>query len=597
MRRRTAATPPTAQDQEALQLELMRERIRLHSAMFGWLPAFHVILVALLMVTVLRELPRAITITWACTVIAIECARASYGYWVLRHIAQIEVRHTRTGQALASFVSAAALGSAAPLFLGELNTAQQTLLIAVLSVIPSIGAAVSTSSRFYVLAYASGVILPTVGAWIQVYPTLGSAAVLLSITHVGVIYLATYENSRTLRKSCAIRLQRDQTLRELERSNAAYLAAVKVAKKESTARARVLAAASHDLRQPLNALSLYSAILSTNPTEATQLETGQRIDQLVRSLGQLLHGLLDLSQLTSGQYVVVREPLEMGSLLESICIEFEPVAHAKGLQLRYEIEPLMLMGDPMAVTRLARNLIDNAVKYTDAGVVEVRLGHEAGTAVLTVADTGRGIEPEQQARIFEEFYQVGNPGRDRSQGVGLGLTIVERLVELTGGAVVLKSELGKGSTFRIALPGVLERSGSASHAPHAPEPFSEGNGRRIIVLDDEDDITRGMSALLKLWGFKVETASDVEQTVALFAQHGAPDLLVADLRLSGEQSGLDVGLALREQHGAFPLLFVTGETSSPSLQSVLERGHPLLYKPIDPRMLRQAIDLLAPSKG
>ncbi|RYY55459.1 MAG: response regulator, partial [Comamonadaceae bacterium] len=130
-----------------------------------------------------------------------------------------------------------------------------------------------------------------------------------------------------------------------------------------------------------------------------------------------------------------------------------------------------------------------------------------------------------------------------------------------------------------------------------PETFSGGNNRHVVVLDDEDDITRGMSALLKLWGFRVDTASDVEQTVALFARHGPPDLLVADLRLSGAQSGLDVALTLREQHGAFPLLFVTGETSSAGLQRVQALGHPLLYKPIDPRKLRQAIDLLAPAQG
>ncbi|RZL64967.1 MAG: hybrid sensor histidine kinase/response regulator [Variovorax sp.] len=599
----TSATVSQAQHREALQRELMRERIRLHSAMFGWLPAFHVALVALLMVTVLRELPRATTIAWACTVIVIESARASYGYWVLRHIAQIDVRYTRAGQTLACFVSAAALGSVAPLFLGQLSPAQQTLLIAVLSVVPSIGAAVSTSSRFYVLSYASGVILPTVGAWIHTYPTLGSAAVLLSITHVGVIYLATCENARTLKNSCAIRLQRDQTLRELERSNAAYLAAVEVANKESTTRARVLAAASHDLRQPLNALSLYSAVLSTNPTASVQVETGQRIGQLVHSLGELLHGLLDLSQFSSGQYVLVREPLDMGSLLESLCIEFEPIAQAKGLQLRREIGAVTLMGDPMAVARMARNLIDNAVKYTDTGWVEVRLGHEAETAVLTVSDTGCGIEPAQQARIFEEFYQVGNPGRDRSQGVGLGLTIVERLVELTGGAVMLDSEPGKGSTFRVALPGVVKPHAvdlgvhpNALDASGEQALHVEGDGRRVIVLDDEHDIIRSMSALLKLWGFMVGTASDAEEVTALFAHYGVPDLLIADLRLRGAQSGLDVALALREQHGVFPVLFVTGETSSASLQSLLEQEHPLLYKPIDPMKLRQAIDLLAPSR-
>ena len=212
------------------------------------------------------------------------------------------------------------------------------------------------------------------------------------------------------------------------------------------ARARVLAAASHDLRQPLHALSVYSAVLASKPAPDLLNEVSANIDQIVRSLGNLLNGLLDLSRLSAGYYVPEHQEVDLERLIAGVCNEFQHPAGQKSLAVIQELDPVRVLGDPVAIGRITRNLIDNAIKYTEQGNVRVALHTElagdASLAVLTVTDTGKGIPASEHSRIFEEFYQLDNPGRDRSRGVGLGLAIVQRLCELIGAQISVVSVVG-----------------------------------------------------------------------------------------------------------------------------------------------------------
>lgn len=383
---------------------------------------------------------------------------------------------------------------------------------------------------------------------------------------------------------------------EVGRLNRALRAAVDRAERESAARGRVLASASHDLRQPLHALSVYSAVLAAEPTPGTLLEVGRHIDQISRSLGALLHGLLDLSQLSSGHYVPVRRSARLDELCRRLCSEFDAAARAKGLRLECRAEPMCWTGDTVAFSRIVRNLIDNAIKYTASGRVSLGLAREGGVAVLEVEDSGEGIHPDALPRIFEEFFQVGNHGRDRNQGVGLGLAIVHRLVELAGGGIEARSRPGEGSCFTVRLPvacegavagraeGLVRGEGGVSGAAG---PLM--SGARIYVVDDEADILQGMSLLLRSWGCETSTAQRVDEALALFAQQGPPDLMIVDLRLSGPESGVDLVRRLQAAHGAFPVLVATGETASGALRGAREAGWPLLHKPIEGELLREAV--------
>jgi CheY-like chemotaxis protein len=333
-------------------------------------------------------------------------------------------------------------------------------------------------------------------------------------------------------------------------------------------------------------------VLAARPAPETLGEVSQNIELIVRALGNLLNGLLDLSRLSAGNYVPEQQTLSLECLIADVCSEYERPAAQKGLTLGHELAPLRLLGDPVAISRIVRNLIDNAIKYTDVGEVRVamHLEHAEPTpfAVLSVTDTGRGIPVAEQGRIFEEFYQLDNPGRDRSRGVGLGLAIVQRLCELIGATVSVESFVGRGTCFRVLIPAVLVESAAPEPAASAAVEASL-RGLRVYVVDDERDILKSMRSLLGVWGMTVHTAESAAATLRIFEEHGAPDLMIVDLRLGEGEHGAHLADRLQQTHGQFPVLIITGETASDALRQANERNYTLLQKPIAPEVLRRAI--------
>jgi two-component system, sensor histidine kinase len=337
---------------------------------------------------------------------------------------------------------------------------------------------------------------------------------------------------------------------------------------------------------------VYSAVLAAHPAPETLSEVSRNIDQIVRSLGSLLNGLLDLSRLSSGYYTPERQNVLLDRLVGEVCAEFEPAAARKRLTFTRELAAVRLVGDPVALGRVVRNLIDNAIKYTDSGEVRVATELErraaAACAVITVSDTGKGIPAAEQSRVFEEFYQVDNPGRDRSRGVGLGLAIVQRLCELIGASVSVESAVGQGTTFRVIMPAAIADAATPAEAPAAVSQVSL-RGRRVYVVDDEADILRSMSTLLKVWGIEAITAGSPQAADEVFATHGPPDLMIVDLRLGDKEHGAHLAARLQQAHGEFPVLITTGETSSQALREANQQSYTLLQKPIAPEVLRRAI--------
>jgi CheY-like chemotaxis protein/anti-sigma regulatory factor (Ser/Thr protein kinase) len=252
-----------------------------------------------------------------------------------------------------------------------------------------------------------------------------------------------------------------------------------------------------------------------------------------------------------------------------------------------------MLGDPIALARIVRNLLDNAIKYTDAGQVSVvnRVETVTGHAwlVIKVADSGRGIPPGEHERIFEEFYQLDNPGRDHGKGVGLGLAIVRRLCELLHGTVGVESEVGRGTAFEVRLPAqvVLPARGDVLQpSPAAPRLV----GTRIYVVDDEIEILRSMQKLLASWKAEVNVAASTDECEQLLRLYGRPDLLIVDLRLNEAETGVELAERLLASLGRFPVLVVTGETSSDALLRARTLGYPVLQKPIAAELLQRTIE-------
>ncbi|HWW21246.1 MAG TPA: ATP-binding protein [Steroidobacteraceae bacterium] len=543
--------------------------------------------------------PAPVFIGWAGLTIGVETMRAHYARGVLRRGHDIDPQRTHRIFVIHAGLAGLAVGLSAVLFLPRLPILDQALLGIIVMIMPAAGVAVSQSSRYMAIAYSLGIVVPAVGTWMALHPQQAAPTGILTTLYCALIFIVAAEGDQLLLRSIMIRHERDRLVRDLEQRNRDVRAAMTQAEQSALARARVLAAASHDLRQPLHALSVYSAVLAANPPPDAMREVGSNIDQIVRSLGSLLHGLLDLSRLSSGHYTIEREPTSLDQLLRSVCAEFERPASEKGLTLNQCLSPVSVVGDPVALGRIARNLLDNAIKYTERGSITVAASLDPSTsppsAVMTVADTGKGIPSGELSRIFEEFYQLDNPGRDRSKGVGLGLAIVQRLCELSGASISVESEVGVGTTFTIRLSQLVESHGPLRKDEPTRERVVSLSGRKIYVVDDEIDIQKSMTQLLKLWGADARSAASPEAAVQLFETHGTPDLLITDLRLGAEENGAELALRLMRRFAHFPALITTGEISPEALKFTTDHGLGLLHKPITEEELRRAINQLIES--
>ncbi len=567
---------------------MLRELVTLHARVLRRMPLVQLLVVVGLALALLPEVPRPLFLGWGALTLAVEILRAGSGAWVLRRIEVQEPSRTHLYFVALAALSGGAVGLGGALFLPHLSLERQALLAIVLFAMPAAGVSVSVGSRYILAAYAATILVPATEIYVHLHHALWVVQG-LSLVFLAFLITVAADGEQLLLRSVAIRRERDQVVKELERSNAETRAAMIRAERGAQARARVLASASHDLRQPLHALSIYSAVLAAKPDPDTLREVGHNIDQIVRSLGSLLAGLLDLSRLSAGYYVPERQTFALDRVVLETCREYEAPATAKGLALTHDCATVWLCGDALAVGRILRNLLDNAVKYTERGDIRVSIHGDGSQAILTVADTGKGIPPRERARIFEEFYQLDNPGRDRSRGVGLGLAIVKRLCELLGADIGVESELERGARFTVRIPGV-----AAPPAPQAgDEPISPSaslDGLVAYVVDDEQDILTGMRALLEVWKAKVHVADSAPAAEQLFRKYGKPGLLIADLRLAGHEHGAALAARLRTAYGMFPVLIMTGETGTDAIRDAHVAGLPVVQKPVAPEALRAAID-------
>jgi signal transduction histidine kinase len=573
------------------ELAVLHELVRMHANVLRRLPLVLAVLAGGVAALVHGRVPDALLAGWCALAVGIECVRALYASRLLARGEQIDPRREHARMTVLAALAGGIDALVAILFFEYLPLLDQAVLGIVLFAIPAAGVAVSMSSRYIIGAFSVMVIVPSCWAWGAQHPSHQVPVMVMGLLYCGLMALVAVESERMLRRSLVIRFERDQVVRELERSNAEVRAAMLRAEQAAQARARVLAAASHDLRQPLHALSIYSAVLAEKPTADTLREVGQNIHQIVRALGSLLTGLLDLSKLSVGYYVADRRVFALHEVIQEVCAEFREPARSRDLRLVEALVPMWVDADAHAVARVARNLIDNALKYTAQGEVRVGLHAEAGEATLVVADTGKGIAPDEQARVFEEFYQIDNPGRDRSRGVGLGLAIVQRLCDLNGYRIALHSAPGRGTTFTVSIAPTVAEPARVDEARREASSHALA-GRRVVVVDDEIAIQDSMATLLGLWGLQVETAAGAEAAQALCERGGPPDLMITDLRLGGDEHGAALAERLQARYGRFPVLVISGETSSEALRTANEAGFALLQKPISSERLRSAVDAL-----
>ena len=375
-------------------------------------------------------------------------------------------------------------------------------------------------------------------------------------------------------------------------AQAALEQARRVAERASEEKTLFLAAASHDLRQPMQALAALIEILAGRPHDPDEMALVKRADRAMRSLSDLLNALLDFSQLDAG---VIRPNLDnfpAQRLLEAMREEFEIEASEKELQFTVQNCPCWVRSDSALLARMLRNLVSNAVKYTPSGgQVTVVCHQKQGRIGLEVRDTGPGIRPEMHDAIFEEFRQIGNPEPDDRKGLGLGLSIVRKMAQLLDHQITLQSSPGAGSTFTIDVPlaePTTEQPGSE---------FSLAGGRRVLLVDDNELVAEVLVSLLADAGNDVVTANSAEQALAIVqSAEMAFDAVISDYRLP-TLSGLAVIESVRQRWPAATAIILSGDTFDPRLHALSNTGVSVLSKPVRRETLAQALESRFPHQS
>ena len=377
-------------------------------------------------------------------------------------------------------------------------------------------------------------------------------------------------------------------LRRLERSNEAMIIAKEEAERANLSKTRFLAAASHDLLQPLNAARLSISVLA----EAQEAEEARRlsgqIEQSLQTIEDLIKTLLDISKLDGG--VVKPEPqtFPLDSVLSVLEASFGPQAAAKSLKFRVRRCGLLVRSDPLMLQRVLQNLVSNAVRYTKQGGVLVGVRTRGAQCLIDVVDTGCGISQAECETMFEEFYRGAAAADGAHTGLGLGLAIVQRTVAALGCALEVKSALGKGSTFRLKL----EHAGAAAREHQVPVAWSgsAGNTRGAVVLliENNQAVLDATVRLLDRWSCRTFAARGLKDLQPRLADLSLPpDLILLDYHLDNGETGLEALEVLRQEAAPdVPALVMTADRSPAIAAAVQAAGCELIHKPIKPAELR-----------
>jgi len=363
-----------------------------------------------------------------------------------------------------------------------------------------------------------------------------------------------------------------------------------IIQKTSDDKTRFLAATSHDLSQPLHAQGYFIQALRKMLSTHDQHNLLDKIESSWRAQGKLLEGLVDITRLDSHAIKPKPHALNLKTEIEVLTAEYETHAQEKNISLDAQLEEVIVFTDPVLLTRIIRNLLSNAVKFTpDNGNIDISTSETSNIANIIIRDNGIGMTPSEQATIFDEYVQLGNTNRDRSQGLGLGLSIVRRLTDLLDIDIKLTSKPGEGSCFKLSLP--IHSADTLASPPQAQAQSSTiPTSPLIILVDDEKDIREGMSLLLTGLGCQIiATASGHDAMSLLNNTPTTPALLIIDKRLANEENGIEVIERLREEVNEItPAILITGDISG--LDNIVpEDKIQVMNKPVEPNELIRVI--------
>ncbi|OUS27029.1 hypothetical protein A9Q99_17655 [Gammaproteobacteria bacterium 45_16_T64] len=434
------------------------------------------------------------------------------------------------------------------------------------------------------LAYMIPTIIPTSIMWVVMTVNgngewIGYIVAIMLCASASIMLLMSKESFALIRGFFEIRDEQRELNRKLQQ-------ALQEAENASRAKTRFLASASHDLRQPIHALSLFSGALAKKTLDSESREIAEHMDLALQSLVSHLDSLLDISKLDAGIVNVNNTLFDIRLMGERLQGEFIPTATAKGLKVWFDcIDDALVESDEFLLDRIIRNLLSNAIKYTNKGSVELSIETDADVHRIIISDTGQGIPQAEQDRIFEEFYQIDNPERDNAKGLGLGLSIVKRLVDLLDIDIHMSSTEGEGTCFTLTLPRSYQQP---TEFLAVQKPSLSWQDLKTLVIDDVEAVGIGMKILLEGLGCQVLLADSTESALQV-TEHSRPDIILADFRLRGKDNGILSIRAIRAIYPDLPAILISGDTAPERLLEAKNAGIQMLHKPVLVEDLEQAI--------
>ena len=358
------------------------------------------------------------------------------------------------------------------------------------------------------------------------------------------------------------------------------------AERANNAKSTFLAAASHDLRQPLQTISFLTSALSKTVNDQRARQYIEALESAVDTTRELLSTLLDVSRLDSGVFTPKVRAFKVAGLLKKIEVQFQPNATEKGLEIRVLPSSATVISDPVLLEQIVRNFADNAIRYTHSGKVLIGCRHGSNRLRIEVWDTGIGISQDQLSKIFEDFYQIDNPARERSKGLGLGLGITQRMARLLDHDIHVRSWPGKGSSFSVELPLDGSTRSPIVAGEHGPSEIKP-EGKTLLLVENDPAVQEAARLLLEVCGYRVLAVdSGVDALQCLATGNLQPDLIIVDYRLPLGETGTEAIERIRNRLGKkTPAILVTGDTSLSAQSDQQREDFELLHKPVDSERL------------
>ncbi len=574
-----------------IRTEQLRARIKVYPVMLLAEMAVAPLFIALFWHQVSRES----LLLWWMAIVMVHAGEV-YAWWMKRRYVSSIQDIRRWHHVFSGFALLAGLTwGSAPIWFFPTDLAYQALMITILLGLASGGVTMNPVHPPSLYAYTAGVLVP-----LMLRVAMEGDVVHLLLAAMMMIYLVVVLNagrqlSVTFWQTLVQRYENERLVTAVLERKREVEASRQAAEQANQAKSKFLATASHDLRQPLQALRLFTDALQDTAKEKETLRLATQIGKSVDVLVDMFDDLLDVSRLDAGIVEARWQHFELNGLFDRLYGDFAPLAQAKGLSFSLPScigdcdAPdchVVVYSDPFLLERIMRNLISNAIRYTDAGGVALRCRCSRDSVELEVADTGIGIRPEVVQHIFEEYYQADNPHRDRRKGLGLGLAIVRRIEGVLGCRIKVSSEPGAGSVFSFSVPlGEREKLVQPFVITHSRYDVA---GSVVALVEDDPDIRELVADLLEQWGCRVVAGEHAEDVMRrLDIGEWRPDLLLCDYRLPYGMTAIQVIQRLRELWGNdVPALVLTGDTASETLHAIRASGAILLHKPISPARLR-----------